>query len=174
MAIGLLFDTKHSFSPGLESLFWVLFWIGIHGNSGRANTKYKRGNYLDTEELAYEKLGIVSDETIFERTVQDGFMDYYKSLIPCILDLRKAVFPGGKLRRKGDKDLYSQILQTTNSSQKDSGVISQGYNKSRILGGGVIMHILILPESTSTWFLCVLASDIKLKLNANVHVINAI
>ena len=101
-------------------------------------------------------------------------MDYYKSLIPCILDLRKAVFPGGKLRRKGDRDLYSQILQTTNSSQKDSGVISQGYNKSRILGVGVMMHILILPESTSTWFLCVLASDIKLKLNANVHVINAI
>lgn len=62
-------------------------------------------------------------------------MDYYKSLIPCILDLRKAVFPGGKLRRKGDKGLYSQILQTTNSSQKDNGVIFKDIINQGFWGG---------------------------------------
>ncbi|KAE8371981.1 hypothetical protein BDV26DRAFT_286337 [Aspergillus bertholletiae] len=118
MAIGLLFGEKNSFTHDLESFFWVIFWICIHGRSGEVNPKFERWNYLDTEELAYQKLGIIPDETVFEHTVQDSFLDYYKPLIPCILDLRKAVSPGGKFRRKEDKELYSQIRQIIENAQK--------------------------------------------------------
>jgi hypothetical protein len=72
MAIGVLHDDEpHSFMNDLESFFWVLFWICIHynGSQGRVVQEFDKWNYANTEELAKLKLGTVSDNDIFRKTI---------------------------------------------------------------------------------------------------------
>jgi Fungal protein kinase len=56
MPIGVLLGEKHSFIHGLESFFWLLFWIYIHyygpNVKSRVILKFEKWNYVDTEELA--------------------------------------------------------------------------------------------------------------------------
>jgi hypothetical protein len=70
MAIGVLLGEKHSFMHDLGSFFWVLFWICIHydgPNKMRIAHRFDKWNYVDTEELAVIKLGVVADEGIFQK-----------------------------------------------------------------------------------------------------------
>ncbi|KAL2889274.1 hypothetical protein HOO65_030775 [Ceratocystis lukuohia] len=68
MAIGVLLGEQHSFMHDLESFFWVLFWICIHYNApneSRVVPKFDKWNYVDMEELAISKKGVVDDEGDF-------------------------------------------------------------------------------------------------------------
>lgn len=71
MAIGVLYDEKHSSMHDLESFFWVLFWICIHCNGpnkeSRVVPRFDRWNYMDTEELAKLKFGTIGDEGDFKK-----------------------------------------------------------------------------------------------------------
>lgn len=98
MAIGVLHDDeKHSFMHDLESFFWVLFWICIHCNGPNEERvpQFDKWKYADTEELARLKLGTVSDEGIFRKTVTEHFTEYYKPLILWLNRLRRVVFQHG-------------------------------------------------------------------------------
>ena len=71
MAIGVLLDEEHSYMHDYESFFWVLFWICIHyngPNEERVVPRFEKWNYMDIEELAGMKLGVVADEDIFRKT----------------------------------------------------------------------------------------------------------
>ncbi|PLB53266.1 hypothetical protein P170DRAFT_463021 [Aspergillus steynii IBT 23096] len=109
MPIGQLLGDAPSFVQGLESFFWVLFWICIHyngpGDRGRVVEEFDEWNYVSMEELAKLKLGTVSDDGIFQSTM-DKFTDYYKPLKHWVDELRRAIFPNGKIRRKEDKGLF--------------------------------------------------------------------
>jgi hypothetical protein len=71
---------------GLESFFWVLFWICIHydGQQERIVLHFDKWNYLDAEELADSKNGIVVDERDSVKAAQTNFTPYYQPLIPCV------------------------------------------------------------------------------------------
>ncbi|KID93966.1 serine/threonine-protein kinase Sgk2, partial [Metarhizium majus ARSEF 297] len=112
MAIGVLLSEQHSFMHDLESFFWVLFWICIHYN-GPHETKvvprFEKWNYVDTEELAGMKLGIVAKEAIFIKTIADNFTPYYEPLITLLNKLRKIVFPMDKPWEREDVRLYYKM-----------------------------------------------------------------
>lgn len=114
MGIGALLGEQHSFMHDLESFFWVLFWICIHYN-GQGESKvvprFEKWNYVDTEELAGMKLGVVAKETIFMRTISDNFTPFYEPLIGLLNELRKAVFPKDKPWEQEDERLYSRMRE---------------------------------------------------------------
>ncbi|KAI1109557.1 hypothetical protein F5Y14DRAFT_444609 [Nemania sp. NC0429] len=127
IAIGVLMSEDHTFMDDLESFFWVLFWICIHykgpGQKAEA-TKFKKWNYLNTEELARDKKGIISDERDFIRTAKRTFTPYYQLLIPWVNRLRRVVFPDGKRWQEKDDTLYSRIRRILRDGQKDPLVIA--------------------------------------------------
>ncbi|KAH7131169.1 hypothetical protein EDB81DRAFT_660381, partial [Dactylonectria macrodidyma] len=79
-------------------------------------------NYVDTEELAGMKLGIIAEEDIFRKTTKECFTEYYKSLVPWINRLRKVVFPNGGRWKKEDKGLYDSMQKVLLEAQKDVDV----------------------------------------------------
>ena len=83
----------------LESFFWVLFWICIHyggpNEGSRVVSKFEKWNYIDTEELAGIKKGIVDNEGDFIMEITERFTPYYQPLILWVNRLRKVVFPNG-------------------------------------------------------------------------------
>ncbi|KAK4071301.1 hypothetical protein Purlil1_13468 [Purpureocillium lilacinum] len=113
MAIGaLLGNEKHSFMHDLESFFWVLFWICIHYDApgkSRVVPRFEKWNYVDTEELAGMKLGVVAKEAIFMKTISDNFTAYYEQLVPLLNRLRKLVFPRDKPWEREDEGLYARM-----------------------------------------------------------------
>ncbi|KAF2452554.1 hypothetical protein BDY21DRAFT_329029 [Lineolata rhizophorae] len=113
MAIGVLHgDEGHNFMHDLESFFWVLFWIGVHWNGpgqSRGNSKYEAWNYEPTTQLAQIKKGTVVEEDSFSKEVGESFTEYCKPLVPCILELRKVVFPGGKRWLSEHRGLYPRM-----------------------------------------------------------------
>ena len=116
MAIGALRGEKHTFMHDLESFFWVLFWICIHvegpDKNGEVKVRtvpfYDTWNYDFTKVLADRKAGLVVDEKRFTEAAS-GFTPQYASLIPCVQELRKCVFPDGKNWQEKNKELYSQM-----------------------------------------------------------------
>ena len=126
MAIGVLLDDEqHSFMHDLESFFWVLFWICIHydGWQERVVPRFDKWNYLDAEELADSKKGVVVDERDFLKTAQTNFTSYYQSLIPHVNRLRRKVFPNGERWRDPSPQLYLDmkgILRTAQSELEES------------------------------------------------------
>ncbi|KAI1354763.1 hypothetical protein F5Y01DRAFT_238943 [Xylaria sp. FL0043] len=127
MAIGVLMGEDHTFMDDLESFFWVLFWICIHykgpGQEGKA-TEFEKWNYLNTEELARDKKGIISDERDFVRTAEGNFTSYYRPLIPWVNKLRRVVFPNGRRWQQVDDKLYSRMAQVLRDGQNDPLVIA--------------------------------------------------
>lgn len=113
MAIGALDGDAHSFMHDLESFFWVVFWICIHytgpGKESRYVDGFKDWNYKSTEYLAIFKRGLVSEEESFDKTMSVFFTGYCKGLIPCVKELWKIVFPGGKRWKIEDRSLYTQM-----------------------------------------------------------------
>ncbi|KAL2826014.1 hypothetical protein BJY01DRAFT_151358 [Aspergillus pseudoustus] len=121
MPIAQLLGDKLSFVHGLESFFWVLFWICIHFNGpddpGRVVKEFDEWNYVNTEDLAKLKLGTVSDDDIFENTM-GKFTEYHKPLKRWVDKLRRVIFPNGKIRRKDDKGLFSRMLLILQDAQE--------------------------------------------------------
>ncbi|KAF2818207.1 hypothetical protein CC86DRAFT_337418 [Ophiobolus disseminans] len=115
MAIGVLLDEEtHSFMHDLESFFWVLFWICIHYDGPAKDigaTEFEKWNYVNMEELAELKSGLVSRERHFLNRITKAFTPYYQPLIPCVNRLRRAVFPMDKPWENEDKTLYSRMKE---------------------------------------------------------------
>ncbi len=127
MAIGVLYNEKHSFMHDLESFFWVLFWICIHYNGpgkGERVTEFECWNYEDTAKLAKLKKGTVDDEDDFLATVAVHFTPYYQPLIPLMNRLRRVVFPNGGRWREENRALYSQMMGILKEAQKDLQVFA--------------------------------------------------
>ncbi|KAH7108768.1 hypothetical protein B0J11DRAFT_449461 [Dendryphion nanum] len=123
MAIGVLLDDEsHSFMHDLESFFWVLFWICIHYNGSdqeRTVPRFEKWNYLDTEELADSKKGVVGDERDFLGTMERNFTPSYQSLAPYVNRLRKKVFPGGGRWRDENPKLPLEMREILRTAQED-------------------------------------------------------
>lgn len=112
MAIGALYGKRHLNVFDKESFFWLLFWICVHWNGpGQplSRSEYESWNSEDTEKLAREKIGLVLEEEEFDNEISKNFTGYCKVLIPCVQELRKVVFPGGRRRTSEDETLYYQM-----------------------------------------------------------------
>jgi hypothetical protein len=123
MAIGVLLDEEtHSFMHDLESFFWVLFWICIHydgPNKDVGATDFEKWNYVNMEELAELKSGLVSRERHFLNRITKAFTPYYQPLVPCVNRLRRAVFPMDKPWEMEDKTLYSRMKKILRVARMD-------------------------------------------------------
>jgi hypothetical protein len=123
MAIGVLLDEEtHSFMHDLESFFWVLFWICIHYDGPAKDigaTEFEKWNYVNMEELAELKSGLVSRERHFLNRITKAFTPYYQPLIPCVNRLRRAVFPTDKPWENEDKTLYSRMKEILRVARTD-------------------------------------------------------
>ena len=121
MAIGVLDGDPHSFMHDLESFFWVLFWICIHytGPGGeRYNVEYLDDwNYEPVEKLVKLKRDTVSEEEIFNKTIDKYSTAYCKDLVPCVGELRRIVFPGGKRWRTEEFGLYSRMKMSVEQAR---------------------------------------------------------
>jgi hypothetical protein len=112
MAIGALLGEQHSFLHDLESFFWVLFWICIHCDGpgeGTVVAQFDRWNYADTEDLAEQKKGRISDARDFIKATKQNFTPYYKPMVPWVNKLRKVVFPAGERWKREDSGLYTRM-----------------------------------------------------------------
>ncbi len=123
MAIGVLLDEEnHSFMHDLESFFWVLFWICIHYDGPGKDigaTEFEKWNYVNMEELAELKLGLVSRERHFLNRITKAFTPYYQPLIPHVNKLRRVVFLMDKPWENEDRTLYSRMKEILRNAQKD-------------------------------------------------------
>ncbi|KAJ6279021.1 hypothetical protein J3E71DRAFT_368428 [Bipolaris maydis] len=123
MAIGVLLDDEmHSFMHDLESFFWVLFWICIHYDGPAKDvgaTEFEKWNYVNMEELAELKSGLVSREKHFLNRITKAFTPYYQPLIPCVNRLRRAVFPMDRPWEKEDMTLYSRMKEILRVARMD-------------------------------------------------------
>ncbi|KAK3175351.1 hypothetical protein OEA41_002598 [Lepraria neglecta] len=123
MAIGALLGEHHSPMHDLESFFWVLFWICIHwnrpGQERRKVNEFEEWNREPIEKLANIKIGMVSEEDRFVKKIRDVFSEYCKPLIPCMQELRKVVFPGGKRWLSEDMKLYTQMNAVLEKARED-------------------------------------------------------
>ncbi|KAL6228791.1 hypothetical protein BDW75DRAFT_129604 [Aspergillus navahoensis] len=121
MPIAQLLGDELSFVHGLESFFWVLFWICIHFNgpddTGRVVKEFDEWNYVSMENLAKLKLGTVSDDAIFENTM-GKFTEYHRPLKRWVDELRRVIFPNGKIQRKDNKGLFSRMLLILQAAQE--------------------------------------------------------
>ncbi|OJD23847.1 hypothetical protein ACJ73_04796 [Blastomyces percursus] len=127
MAIGVLYGEKHCFMHDLESFFWVLFWICIHYDvpgKGRIVGRFEEWNYMSTEKLADEKKGVISDEGDFLGILKDNFTPYYQSLIPCVNQLRRLVFPDGGRWKKPNFNLPRNMIETLQNAQYNSDAVN--------------------------------------------------
>ncbi|PWY68937.1 hypothetical protein BO94DRAFT_426743, partial [Aspergillus sclerotioniger CBS 115572] len=123
MAIGALMGEQHSFMHDLESFFWVIFWICIHyegPSKGIVVSRLTGWNYMDAEELACLKTGVVVvHEGDFFRYMDTYFTAYYQPLIPWVNRLRQAVFPNGLRWVKEDRELYARMKAILRGAQED-------------------------------------------------------
>jgi hypothetical protein len=102
----------------------VLFWICIHfngPNDERVVPRFDKWNYVDTEELAGMKLGVVAEEDIFRKTTTEYFTEYYESLISWLNRLRRVAFPGGG---REDRELYSRMKEILREARMDPKVLA--------------------------------------------------
>lgn len=63
MAFKALPSVPYSFIHNLKSVFWVLFWISVYfngSNESKAVLWFEKWNYVDMEELASDKKGVIS------------------------------------------------------------------------------------------------------------------
>lgn len=127
MAIGALLDDKHTFMHDLESFFWVLFWICIHydeQHKGRRVPRFEKWNYVDTEELASSKKGVIDDEEDFLKIAEENFTAYYRPLITWVNRLRRKVFPNGERWKKPEQALYRSMKDILREARMDVKVAS--------------------------------------------------
>ncbi|KAL8699985.1 MAG: hypothetical protein Q9201_005694 [Fulgogasparrea decipioides] len=122
MAIGALKGEHHNIMHDLESFFWVPFWVCIHwdgpGQEIRKVKEFEEWNKKRIKELAEIKIGKVSEEDGFDKEMRDNFSEYCKPLIPCMQELRKVVFPGGKRWLSEDRELYSRTTDVLEKARE--------------------------------------------------------
>lgn len=126
MAIGALRGEPHSFMHDLESFFWALFWVCIHyeGRNERGEVKcrkvpqYEKWNYAGIMELSDLKTALVVEKERFNKAVAD-FTPHCESLVPCVQELWKYVFPNGRRWLGENKKLYSQISGVLDKARAD-------------------------------------------------------
>ena len=86
IVIGVLLGKIYFFRHDLESFFWVLFWIYIYYKGLNKECKpiqrFKKWNYINTEELTKLKKGYVAYEGDFIKIVKKYFISYYQLLKP--------------------------------------------------------------------------------------------
>ncbi|KKZ67072.1 hypothetical protein EMCG_07243 [[Emmonsia] crescens] len=134
MAIGVLYGEKHSFMHDLESFFWVLFWICVHyegPGKSKPVEQFEKWNYMNMEELAGAKKGLISDESDFLRIADDNFTLYYRPLVPWVNRLRRIVFPNGGRWKEINPNLGSEMKKILQDAKEDTEVrdyimLSQG------------------------------------------------
>ncbi|KAL9097357.1 MAG: hypothetical protein Q9163_006361 [Psora crenata] len=123
MAIGALDGDAHSFMHDLESFFWVLFWICVHytgpGNELQDVGDFQDWNYESTKRLALLKSGLISQEKRFNEEMSVFSTVYCKDLIPCVKELWKIIFPGGKGWTTENYSLYSSVKAVLEKAGKD-------------------------------------------------------
>jgi hypothetical protein len=123
MAIGVFLDEeKHSFMHDLEPFFWVLFWVCVHYDGPAKDVgamEFEKWNYVNMEELADLKSGLVSRERHFLNRITKAFTPYYQPLIPYVNRLRRTVFPMDKPWEKEDTALYSRMKETLRLTRMD-------------------------------------------------------
>ncbi|KID85972.1 serine/threonine-protein kinase Sgk2 [Metarhizium guizhouense ARSEF 977] len=122
MAIGALLGEQHSFMHDLESFFWVLFWICVHYDGPqkeRVVPRFERWNYVDTEELASSKKGLIDDEEDFVKIAEENFTTYYQPLIIRVNRLRRKVFPNGERWKRPNPELYSWMRDILHEVEAD-------------------------------------------------------
>lgn len=78
---------------------------------------------METEKLAKQKLGTVSDEEIFKITMKENFTLYYEPLIPWVNRLRREVFPNGGKWKKEDPELSSLMKEILREARKELPVL---------------------------------------------------
>ncbi len=66
---------------------------------------------MSIQPLSWVKLGLVSSEERFMKTVSGSFTPYYKPLIPAMNRLREVVFPGDRQWRQEDEKLYTRMRE---------------------------------------------------------------
>ncbi|OJD26326.1 hypothetical protein ACJ73_02299 [Blastomyces percursus] len=128
MPIGVLYGEKHCFMHDMKSFFWVLFCICIHYDGPgkrRVVQQFEKWNYMDTEELAHAKKGIVVDEEDFLRIAEDYFTPYYQSFIPCVNRLRRLVFSDGGRWKKPNFNLSRNMIETLRDAQDNSDAVDK-------------------------------------------------
>ncbi|OJD16018.1 hypothetical protein AJ78_03771 [Emergomyces pasteurianus Ep9510] len=126
MSIGVLLGEKNSFMHDLESFFWVLFWICIHYDGlgkGRCVPRFEKWNYVNTEELAGMKIGVIAAEDVFLKTMNDNATVHYQPLVPWVNRLRRVVFPGNGRWKTPNPNLYSDMTKVLQKAQNDSEVL---------------------------------------------------
>lgn len=123
MAIGALKGEQHNSMHDLESFFWVLFWICVHWDGPhrkrRIVTEFEDWNKKSIEELAKLKMGLVLEDDGFHKEMNVNFSEYCKPLIPCMQELRKEAFPGGKRRLSEDRELYSRVADILEGAREN-------------------------------------------------------
>ncbi|RYO87915.1 hypothetical protein DL764_008794 [Monosporascus ibericus] len=128
MAIGALLGEQHSFMHDLESFFWVLFWICVHCNGPDESLvvpRFEKWNYLDTEELASDKKGVIADEGDFLKIMEEYFTSYFQALSSWVNRLRRKVFPSGERWKKPSPELYHSMKETLREARKDPRVLDR-------------------------------------------------
>jgi len=122
MAIGALKGEHHNPMHDLESFFWVLFWICIHWDGPhrkrRIVTEFEDWNKKSIKELAKLKIGLVLEDD-FHKEMNVNFSEYCKPLIPCMQELWKEVFPGGKRWLSEDRELYSRVADVLERAREN-------------------------------------------------------
>ncbi|OAA65095.1 serine/threonine-protein kinase Sgk2 [Akanthomyces lecanii RCEF 1005] len=152
MAIGALLGDHHSFMHDLESFFWVLFWVCIHYNGpnerARVVDRFDRWNYVDVEELAELKAGLVGNQRHFLYRVEESFTPYFEPLIPWVNRLRQLLFPSDKpWEDRQDPELYARVRQLLQNAQKDAKSTDTASQTERYRQGAVDARFdALLPE----------------------------
>ena len=128
MAIGALAGKLHSFMHDLESFFWVLLWICIHYNGPneppRVVSRFENWNYMDTDQLAIMKAGIVTKHP-FLTTMIEHVTPYFQPLIPWLWQLRMKVFPNGQEWEIEDEGLYEDMRKILRAAMLDPEVLAE-------------------------------------------------
>ncbi|KAM3506673.1 hypothetical protein MY11210_007464 [Beauveria gryllotalpidicola] len=130
MAIGTLLGEQHSYLHDLESFFWVIFWVCVHyeqPGQGRVVPLFDKWNYMHLSDLAMLKAGLISDEKLFIRMIEENFSIYHRPIIPWINKLRKEVFPNGRKRDNDEKGngLYLRMREILQDATKDPEVLGR-------------------------------------------------
>ncbi len=123
MAIGALRGEHHNPMHDWESIFWVLFWVCIHWDGPKRKRRivkeFENWNKKSIEELAKLKMGLVLEDDGFNKEMSDNFSEYCRPLVPCMRQLRKAVFPDGRRWLREDRVLYTQMVEVLDRARRD-------------------------------------------------------
>ncbi|KAK0707014.1 hypothetical protein B0T26DRAFT_815209 [Lasiosphaeria miniovina] len=104
-----------------------LFWICIHyngPNESRVVPRFEKWNYVDTEELASSKKGVIDEEGDFLKIMEEHFRSSCQTLTSWVNRLRRKVFPNGERWKKPNPQLYSSMKEILREAREDPEVFA--------------------------------------------------